>query len=244
MAKQSYNEKLEADYEENYGDIPHDYNERLRYMIDKYHVTPYMMDRIIEKKRNMMANMQFYDYMVVEYAVPRIKKRPRMRILRNNYMDAAKINPSMVQVYSPNARDDFNSMHRLIGDELDALHLFIQTPCTIVINAYEKTPTAFSTTDKILAEYGIIPNISHNDYDNMLKSTSDRLNANLWLDDSLVISGTINKLYSILPREEIYIKYLNVAATPYQYHNIINRKTYNTDYPISYLDTSGNMRMD
>jgi Holliday junction resolvase RusA-like endonuclease len=159
-------------------------------------------------------------------------------------MDAAKINPSMVQVYSPNARDDFNSMHRLIGDELDALHLFIQTPCTIVINAYEKTPTAFSTTDKILAEYGIIPNISHNDYDNMLKSTSDRLNANLWLDDSLVISGTINKLYSILPREEIYIKYLNVAATPYQYHNIINRKTYNTDYPISYLDTSGNMRMD
>lgn len=241
MAK-SYNQRLLDEYEENFGDIPHDYTERLSYMIDKYKISKSTMDKIIAKKSNMLNNLYFYDYKVIEYACPRVKKRPRMRICRNNYMDAAKFNPSMIHVYSPNAQDDFKSMHRLIGDELDKLHIFIQTPCTITINAYEKTPESFSNTDKILAEYGLIFNISHNDYDNLLKSTSDRLNTNLWLDDSFVISGTVNKFYSILPREEIFIKYLNVAQTPVQHKNITNRKSYNDMYPIASLDTNGNYK--
>ncbi len=246
MASQqmNYNEQRLAEYDEKFGDIPKDYTERLNYMIDKYRVSPKQMDQIIEKKRNMMFNMQYYDYMIVEYDVPRIKPRPRTRIIhRKNYMDVAAANPMMVHVYSPHARDDLNSMHRLIGDELEALHLFIQTPCTIVINCYEKTPEAFTTTDKFLAEMGIIPSISQNDYDNYLKSTSDRLNTNLWLDDSLVISGTVNKLYSILPREEIYIKYLNIIPNRNQYKAVTNRKGFNPDYPIDYLDKFGNIQI-
>lgn len=243
MGQKSYNDKLEAEYLEKYGDIPRDYTARINYMIDKYKVTPAQMDQIIEKKRNMMFNMHFYDYMVIDWSVPRVKHRPRMRILRTNYMEAAKINPSMVQVYSPHARDDFNSMHRLLEEELDALHLFIQTPCTIVINAYERTPEAFSVADKFLAEQGLIFNIGKSDYDNILKSTSDRLNSNLWLDDSLVVSGTVNKLYSILPREEIYIKYLNVVTNKNQYRSVTNRKHYDSDFPINYLDKMGNLQI-
>ena len=244
-AKQkTYNEQLEEEYQQQFGDIPLDYNARLNYMIDKYRVTPKQMDDIIERKRNMMFNMQFYDYFILDLSKPRIKPRPRSRIIhRKNYMDVAAANPMMVHVYTPHARDEINSMHRLIGDELEALHVFIQTPCTIVLNCYEKTPEAFSVADKFLAEQGLIPSISHNDADNFLKLASDRLNTNLWLDDSLVISCTVNKFYSILPREEIFIKYLNVVPTKNQYKAITGRKGFNPEYPIDYLDKFGNVQM-
>ena len=244
MAQKSYNEQLEEEYQAKFGDIPTDYNARLNYMIDKYHVSPKQMDQIIEKKRNMLFNMAFFDYMILDLSLPRIKPRPRTRIIhRKNYMDVAAANPMMVHVYSPHARDEMNSMHRLIGDELEALHLFIQTPCTIVLNCYEKTPEAFTVTDKFLCELGILPSISHNDGDNYLKCASDRLNTNLWLDDSLVISATVNKFYSILPREEIYVKYLNVVPNKNQYKAITGRKDFNPDYPVDYLDKFGNIQI-
>ena len=132
-------------------------------------------------------------------------------------------------------------MHRLVAEEIETLHNFVQTPCTITINAYEPTPSAFNVIDTFLAEYGLILNISHNDYDNIMKATSDRLNENAWLDDSLVVSGTINKLYSILPREEIYIKYLNCAVNKNMYKRITSRKEYREEYPITYLDNKGNI---
>lgn len=242
MGQINYNDQRLADYENKFGDIPKDYNQRISYMIEKYNVTPKQMDQIIEKKRNMMFNMVFYDYVIIEYDIPRVKPRPRMRIInRKNFMDVAKLNPSIVHVYSPHARDDINSMHRLLDDELESLHLFIQTPCTIVMNCYEKTPEAFSVADKFLAEQGLIFNTSVSDVDNMLKSGSDRLNTVLWLDDNLVISATVNKFYSILPREEIFIKYLNVATNKYQYKAIVNRKSYKEDFPIDYLDKHGNI---
>ena len=229
----------EKQYQERYGEVPVDYEERLRYMIEKYKVSAHTMDQIIAKKRNMEFNMQFFDYKIVELFYPKIKSRPKMRVTRHNYMDVAKANPGFVHVYTPNAQYDFNSMRRLIGDELDALHLFIQTPCTVYINVYEPTPSGFSVIDKFLAEYGLIPSISDKDYDNYLKNTSDRLNTNLWLDDSLVISGTVNKLYSELPRQEIFIRYLNVIPNKYQYNNVIGRKGYNQEYPVTYLDKHG-----
>ena len=244
MAQKSYNEQRLEEYEEKFSDIPRDYNERINYMIDKYHVTPKQMDQIIEKKRNMLFNMTYYDYMIIDLSEPRIKPRPRSRVIhRKNYMDVAAANPTFVHVYSPHARDEINSMHRLIGNELEELHLFIQTPCTVVLNCYEKTPEAFNTTDKFLAEMGLIPSISMKDYDNYLKLASDRLNTTLWLDDSLVISGTVNKLYSILPREEIFIKYLNVVPNKNQYKAVTTRKGFNPDYPVDYLDKFGNIQI-
>ena len=235
-------EQQRAEYEEKYANVPRDYNERIAWMIDKYKVSPRIMDQIIEKKRNMEFNMQYYDYMVVEYFYTFSKSRPRYRLAGiKNYMDVAKINSSFIHVYSPNASEDFRSMKRLIGDELDQLHLFIQTPCTILMNVYEQTPNSFSIPDKFLAEYGLIPSISMNDYDNYLKSTSDRLNTNLWLDDSLVVSGTVNKYYSELPRQEIYIRYLNLVPNRHQYNNITNRKGYREDYPIQFMDKKGDV---
>ena len=70
------------------------------------------------------------------------------------------------------------------------------------------------------------------------------LNSNIWLDDALVISGSVNKFYSILPRIEIIINYLNYATSIMQYNSIVNNKHYNEEYPIEYLNKYGGRSFD
>ena len=60
-------------------------------------------------------------------------------------------------------------------------------------------------------------------------------NANVWLDDTLVIDGSVHRFYSILPRVEIQIKYLNMVYNKFQYNSIVNRKDYNPDISLQYF---------
>ena len=233
----------EALYNEKYLDIPRDYNERLLWMIDNYHITESQMDQIIYRKRNMEENLYFLDYVLILYEEPEGTPRPRFRIInKRNYMDAAIASPNFVHVYQPRAAEDSRFMQRLQGQDLLNLHQLVQTPCNIVINCFFKTPSDYSISDKIIAEYGLDWSIKKPDWDNVGKKYSDMYNTNVWLDDNLVISGVVNKFYSILPRVEIQLRYLNVATNKKQYNVITSKKNYNQDYPISYLDNLGNIQ--
>lgn len=195
---------------------------------------------IINKKNELMSNLFYYDYKIILYEEPEGAKRPRFRLInRSNFMNVALSNPNFIHVYSPNAADDHNFMHRLIDQELIGLNTFIQTPCQICINTFTKTPSYFNQIDIILAELGFHRNILKPDWDNIGKKYSDMFNANIWLDDQMVQDGEVHKYYSILPRVEIYIRYLNYMTNVYQYNQVINRKDYNTEYPINYLDNFG-----
>lgn len=239
--------KEEKEYEANFGNIPHDYEERIAWMIDQYKISPKLMDEIIAKKRNIEFNLNYYDYFCVDYSIAKGKARPRYRINRANYMNAAINNPQFTQVYtySPGAQASKKKMKRLLSNELVQLHMFIQTPCTINLNIFEKTPSSFNRIDKLLAEYGIIPSIGHIDADNYLKQTMDDLTgASLWLDDRLVVSATVNKFYSILPRQEIYIRYLNFIPNKAQYDIVTSSKEFKDEYEIHYLDKDGNINKE
>lgn len=228
------------EYDEKYNHIPRDFKERLDWMVDRYNITPNKMDEIINKKRNMEYYLQYTRLKVVLYEDPEGAKRPRFRIIgKNNYMNAAMESPQFVHVYSPNAADDNKYMHQLVNEELEGLQWFVQTPCMVNINAYVKTPSSFNSVDTFLAEIGLHRKIIKPDWDNIGKKYSDMFNMNVWLDDDLVISGTANKYYSILPRIEIYIDYLNYATNYYQYSKITNRKYYNSEYGINYLGRDG-----
>ena len=209
-------------------------------MYDLYHLNDSKCNEIIEKKRNMEFFMRYEQFTIVLYEEPEGAKRPRFRIInKKNYMDMAISNPEFVHVYSPNAAEDSRYMKRLIDDELISLHRFVQTQCIIEFNAYFKTPSYLNTVDKFICEIGLHRDILKPDWDNIGKKYSDIYNHNIWLDDNLVVGGTVNKFYSILPRVEINLKYLNCVTNKYQYNNIINRKDYNEDYPINYLDNKG-----
>ena len=60
-------------------------------------------------------------------------------------------------------------------------------------------------------------------------------NANVWLDDTLVVDGSIHRFYSVLPRVEIRIKYLNMVYNKHQYTSITNRTDYDTAFDLQYF---------
>jgi hypothetical protein len=74
-----------------------------------------------------------------------------------------------------------------------------------------------------LAELGIIRPITKPDFDNLEKKYSDMYNGNVWLDDALVIESSMAKYYSILPRVEISLRYLNMLYNRIQYDSVVKR---------------------
>lgn len=236
----SRKEKLE-EYEEKYHDIPRDNEERISWMINKFKLTSNKMQEIIDKKRLMQTNLGYYDIKIVLYEDPEGAKRPRFRLVnRKNFANVAMQASNFVHVYSPNAADDYKYMKRLIGEELISLNGLISTPVQVCLNVFFKTPSYFNQMDTILAEIGLHRHIQKPDWDNIGKKYTDMFNGNIWLDDNLVMDGEVHKYYSILPRVEIYIRYLNYMTSIHQYNQVINRKDYQPSFQIGYLDSMGN----
>ena len=230
-------------YDEKYSNIPHDYNERLEYIIDNYNVSEKQFSEIIHRKRNMEENLDFLDFKLILYEIPEGTPRHRYRIInKSNYVNAAMTMSSYVHVYQPNAKDDHIFMKRLVGEELNNLNVFVQTPCIVEINNYFPMPSNYNSSDVVISEYGLNWAAKKPDWDNIGKKYSDMYNSNVWLDDKLVISGTVNKFYSVLPRVEIDIHYLNVVPTLQDYNLITKQKDYNKNHPIQYLDKQGNRK--
>lgn len=214
-------------YNEKYKHIPIDYMERLEWMFDKYKLSQKQCNNIIFKRNNIINNLYYNDLFILLLEEPKGTVRSRFRIVnRSNFHNMAIQNSQFVHVYTPNAKADHLHMKRLTEDELEELDQLICTPCEIEYITYHKTPTAFSITDTFLAEIGLLRPITKPDWDNLGKKYSDMSNHNIWLDDSFVTDGTVRKYYSILPRVEIYIKYLNMVYSKYQYNSICNRKDF------------------
>lgn len=232
----------QQEYIQKYGDIPIDFTRRLNYMIDKYNVSESKMDEILEKRNTTICSMQYFDFKTIELLEePEGSVRPRVRLLRANYAQYAKIDPSMVHVYVPNARDDSVYMKRIIEDELNCIDSLIYTPCDIEYNIFIKTPAVTNITDLFLSEIGLFrPPFRKPDWDNSAKKYCDMYNYNVWIDDSLVIDGSVHKYYSILPRVEIKLKYLNCVYTKRDYNNLISRRGYDGS-PINYLNSKGDL---
>lgn len=214
----------QLEYEEKFSDIPKDYTERLLWMYDKYNINDKKAENIIAKRNAMVQSLEYGDLFIILYENPEGSPRPRFRLVnRKNFINEAMTNGQFVHVYSITGKEDNMFMKRLIDNDLIAISNMIFTPCIVEYNAYLKTPSTFNVEDKFLAEIGLIRPITKPDWDNLGKKYSDMSNHNLWLDDTLVISGTVNKFYSILPRIEIKLRFLNMLYNKYQYKSISNK---------------------
>lgn len=214
----------QKEYQQKYGNIPIDFKERLEYMYDLFHVSESKAYEIAMVRQQMLQSFQYYDFNIVLLEEPEGAKRPRFRfVTKSNFNRVAMECPGYVHVYSPNARDDNNYMHRLLDQELVQLDQFICTPCIIEYNTFIKTPSVYNVTEKFMAEIGLDRPLVKPDWDNIGKKYSDMYNANVWLDDSLVVSGTVNKFYSILPRIEIKLRYMNMLYNKHQFKSIFKR---------------------
>lgn len=236
MKRKTRNQK-HVEYENQYGEIPIDYKERLEYLYDKLNVSDKQAFEILQKRDIMINNLQYTDTQIILFEVPEGTPRPRFRLInRSNLSNMAMNNSSFVHVYSLTGHEDQVFMKRLMNQEdFDMLDKMICTPCIIDIYAFCKTPSYYNKEDTILAEIGLHRPISKPDWDNLGKRYSDMFNSNIWLDDTLVIDGSIHKYYSVLPRIEIRLKYLNMVYNKHQYKSTINRSDYNDAYGLQYF---------
>lgn len=221
-------------YDRLFNNIPRDYNERLEWLSNKLHLNSMKMDTIVGKYNTMKERLYFKRFFIVLYEIPEGSPRPRFRLVnRKNLRNMAIANPNFIHVYSPVGAEDNKYMKRLLTkDEFKEFTKLIYTPCIVDYKAFFKTPSSFNSVEKYLAELGVYTPISKPDWDNIGKKYCDMTNENLWVDDRLVIQGTVEKLYSVLPRVEITIDFLNMLQNRHQAESI--RKIYKDD--IRYFD--------
>ena len=225
------------EYEKKFSHIPVDYKERLEWLYDALKITEKEAYAILEKRGQMLSTLKYSDVNIVLFEVPEGSPRPRFRLInRNNLSNMALANPNFVHVYSPVGHEDNVFMKRLMSEqEFEGLNHIICTPCNVDINAYLKTPSYYNRTDTILAEIGAIRPLTKPDWDNIEKKYSDMFNKNVWLDDTLVIDGAIHRYYSVLPRIEIRLRFLNLLYTKHQYTSMINRADFDPNIDLSYF---------
>lgn len=236
MKRKTRNQK-QSEYVNKFGDIPVDYKERLTWLYEKLKITDKQAFDILCKRDLMLNSLEYYDTQIVLFEVPEGSPRPRFRIInRSNLSNMAMSNPNFVHVYSLTGKEDNMFMKRLMTQEdFNALDSMIFTPCIVDIYAFLKTPSCYNKEDTILAEIGIHRPISKPDWDNLGKKYSDMFNANIWLDDTLVTDGSVHKFYSVLPRIEIKLRYLNMVYNKHQYDSITHRAEYDEKYNLQYF---------
>lgn len=227
----------EEEYEKKYSHIPIDYKERLSWLYDTLKISDTQAYDILHQRDLMLNSLQYYDTMIILFEVPEGSPRPRFRIVnRKNLSNMAMTNSDFVHVYSLTGKEDNVFMKRLMEKEdFEALDQMICTPCTVDISAFFKTPSYFNKSQTILAEIGLERPITKPDFDNIAKKYSDMFNANVWLDDTLVVDGAIHKYYSVLPRIEIRLRYLNMLYNNHQFKSVCGRSDYNDDYNVEYF---------
>lgn len=236
MASKSIKKK-QNEYVNKYGNIPTDFRERLEYMCQVYNINDKLINQILSERERRMNFMYYTQLQIILYQIPQGAKRPRYRIInRNNIIQAAKIDSSFIHVYSPDASYNHNYMKRLITEEdFNRAEGLICTPCDVTYRAFFPTPSYYNRIEKFIAEIGLDRPICKPDFDNIEKVYADMYNSNVWLDDALTVTGHIEKFYSILPRVEIDLNYLNVVYNKKQYENIINRKDFPQGKQLFYL---------
>ena len=124
------------------------------------------------------------------------------------------------RIYVPGAAKNATFFNRYVLPTLKGL--MISTPCKVDLRLYLKTPSSFSKIQTCLAEIGILrPWTRNGDNDNFEKAIYDQIQPNekrghvgILADDSLIIENHTQKFYSVNPRSEVTITFMDSIPKP------------------------------
>lgn len=119
------------------------------------------------------------------------------------------------RIYVPGAAKNATYFNRHVLPTLNGL--MISTPCKVDARFYIKTPSSFNKIQMLLAELGLIRPWGRNgDVDNFSKTVLDQIQPNekrghigILKDDALVFEMNSRKYYSVTPRTEVTITYMD-----------------------------------
>lgn len=187
---------MEKDYEEKYGDITEDYEERIDQLL-----TPIKTDsrrKLLQEEIFRIRNVEWITKKFTIYLLPKATPRPRLGQRGVFYVKGAKDNKKLFK--------------KFINDiDID----IITTPTKFTCKSYFPIPSSMNQIEKVLAEIGLIRPISKPDWDNVGKAYCDMLQGLILYDDSLIVEGVSKKYYSMKPRIEITISYMKEHDSGY-----------------------------
>lgn len=184
----------DALYDQLYGDIPNDQLGRISYILGKK-VNNKKYNDMIAKEAKRIRRIKSKKITFTMWKIVKPSQRPRF----NN-------RGAYIRTYVPHAKENGDWFADFCKEEQLP---FIDTPCTLNMTIYEKTPSSFSIKNKVLAELGIIrPWKRTGDFDNYAKGIADCIQHGMLKDDCLVVESTQKLFYSIKPHAEIELIYL------------------------------------
>ena len=111
-------------------------------------------------------------------------------------------------LYDPAKSRDFKQYVKLVASQYKPQEL-ITGPVHLELTFYQSTPKKYHTKPKqALIESGVLLPVSRPDLDNLAKGVKDSFSKIIWQDDSQVVSMLVRKFYSMTPRVEVQISYL------------------------------------
>ena len=186
--------KIEKEYFEKYGDIPYDNLDRIDYLLDNSNLSKYKVGVIQSIKNILKIKWNTLNFTI--YLLPSATPRPRSGN-GSFYVKGASDNKKFFKKYMDNNVN------------------MITTPCKVHCITYAPIPKTMHPIEKVLAELGFIQPISKPDWDNLAKTYCDMIQGLVLYDDSLIVEGTLIKKYSLKPRIEMSISYMEDYASQF-----------------------------
>lgn len=182
-------------YQNEFGHIPDSQLDRITYILGKK-AENQKFNEMIATEAKKIKRIKTTQLIFTMWKIVRPSPRPRFT-RRGGYTKA----------YVPHAQENGDWFQEFSKENNLP---FIETPCTLNMIIYEKTPSSFSIKNKVLAELGLIrPWKRTGDFDNYAKGIADAIQHGMLKDDCLVIESTQKLFYSIKPHAEIEIVYMN-----------------------------------
>ena len=199
------------EYEEKYGSIPNDRDERLQFIMSKAKDQDRTFSSV-PKEIERIRKIKWKTIKYVIYLIPKASPRPRKSMNGHFYVNGAADNKRF-----------FKNFYK---ETLDTP--IIDTPCKFYCDSYLPIPNDMSLVNQFLAELGLIRPLKKPDFDNLAKTYSDMTQGTLLFDDALIIEGISRKWYSCKPRIEITFKYMEEYDSEYNRKRIFKAERHKT----------------
>jgi Holliday junction resolvase RusA-like endonuclease len=182
-------------YQQEFGEIPDTQVDRIAYILGK-RADNEKFNEMILKEAKRIKRIKTTTISFTMWKIVKPSRRPR-----------ANSRAGYIRMYVPGAKEAGDWFEEF-AKENDLP--YIETPCKMDMDIYEKTPSSFSMKNKVLAELGVIrPWKRTGDFDNYAKGIADCIQHGMLKDDCLVMESTQRLFYSIKPHADVTITYMN-----------------------------------
>lgn len=195
-------------YDEKYGRIPDDADDRLHFLISSFKSNKWEEQFLpfIQHISKLKWKKETFTF----YVIPKATPRPRGFMRGRNvhfYVKGADDHKKFIKFYLKNRED------------IELIQTSVKFDCKVFL----PIPSTMRSVEQLAAELGFIRPMAKPDWDNLAKTYCDMINDVIIADDKNIVEGRLRKYYSIKPRIEITLEYLEDFDSDFNRKKCIER---------------------